>query len=75
MPSKVTSKPSSKVSGGSGKMHGFTPVGSQASGVTAVTGKGGGKAPGAKIPAGPTGKIGAKQVGVQAQSPGRTGQR
>lgn len=71
----VTKKSSSPVTGGKKKMHSFTPVGKQTAGITSVSGTGGNKSPGAKIPAGPTGKIGGKQVGVMNQVPGRTGQR
>lgn len=74
---KTVSKPAGGqlVKGGSTKMHPFTPVGTQKAGSTSVAGSGGNKNPGGSIPRGPTGKIGGKQVGVQAQKPGRTGQR
>jgi hypothetical protein len=74
---KVTSKSAGKfgVKGGNGSMHGFKPVGAQASGVTSVAGSGGGKSPGAKITGGPGGKIGGKQVGVKAVKPGVTSVR
>lgn len=45
------------VKGGSGKMAGFKPVGTQKPGGTAVAGSGGNKNPGGKIPAGPSGKM------------------
>jgi len=74
---KATSKSAGKfkVSGGSGHMQGFKPVGAQAAGVTEVAGSGGGKSPGAKITGGGKGKIGGKQVGVKAVKPGQTGVR
>lgn len=74
---KVTSKNASGqlVKGGNTGMKGFKAVGTQAPGGTAVAGGGGSKSPGAKIPAGPTGKIGGKQVGVKPIKPGQTGVR
>jgi hypothetical protein len=73
---KVTSKSAGKfkVSGGNGKMQSFKPVGARASGVTQVSGSGGGKSPGAKITGGPSGKVG-KQVGVKAVKSGITSVR
>ena len=71
---KTTSKSAGKfkVHGGpSGKMHKFTGVGTQTPGQTAGAAKGGGKSPGAKIPAGGSGKM-HKFKGVGAQTPGQT---